>query len=248
MFAYFAFLAALAAPCKPTSTLGAFVETDPVAARDTMITARLCISVPAKQSIASLSGRLALDTSFATLSSVERAPGSPFVVNADGAGQVMIAGASGTGVRSGTVLTLRARVTRPGVVPNIEFMITELNARDGSSLVTRATIRGLSPRCVGTQPAVFEVLPPAASADPAEPLDLRITGCGFSAAHNTIRVGDVTLRDIRSTDNGTHIRVIVPKETRASSEVPPMVMSAGTYDVSVDNGRGKSNARRITLR
>jgi hypothetical protein len=42
--------------------------------------------------------------------------------------------------------------------------------------------------------------------------------------------------------------VIVPKEYRARSEAAPMRMSAGEYDVSVDNGRGKSNARRITLR
>lgn len=248
MVATFALLAALAAPCKSSAPLGVFVEADPVAARDTVMTARLCLSASAKQSIASMSGRLTLDTTFAKLASVMRAAGSPFVANADSAGNILIAGASGSGVRAGTVLTLRARLARPGVLPRIDVTITELNAHGGSSLVTRATVRGLEPRCVGRQPAVFEVLPPAASADPGEPLDLRITGCGFDAAHNTIRVGDITLRDIRSTERGTRIRVVVPKEYRATGEAPPMSMGAGTYEVTVDNGRGRSNARRITLR
>jgi hypothetical protein len=195
-----------------------------------------------------MSGRLTVDSAFAKVASMTRATGSPFVANSDSAGNIMVAGASGSGMRSGTVLTLRARLARAGVLPRIDFVITELNARDGSSLVTRATVRGLAPSCVGKLPAVFEVLPPGASADAGEPLDLRITGCGFDASHNTIRVGEITLRDIRSTEHGTRIRVVVPKEYRASGEAPPMVLGAGTYEVSVDNGRGKSNARRITLR
>ena len=248
MFATLALLSALAAPCKSSSALGVFVEADPVAVRDTVMTARLCLAVPAKQSIASMSGRLTLDTAFSRLASLERTRGSPFVANADSAGNVMIAGASGSGVRPGVILTLRARLTRAGVLPRIDFTITELNALDGSSLVTRATARGLAPSCAGKQLAVFEVLPPGATADPGEPLDLRITGCGFDASHNTVRVGDVTVRDIRSTERGTRIRVVVPKEYRATGEAPPMVMGAGTYEVTVDNGRGRSNARRITLR
>ena len=248
MISTLALLAALAAPCKASAVLGVFVEADPVAARDTVMTARLCLGVPANQSIASMSGRLTIDTAFGRLVSLGRTPGSPFVANADSAGNVMIAGASGSGVRAGTLLTLRTRLTRAGVLPRIDFTITELNALDGSSLVTRATARGLAPRCVGKQPAVFEVLPPGASADPGEPLDLRITGCAFDALHNTIRVGEITVRDIRSTERGTRIRVVVPKEYRATGEAPPMVMGAGTYEVTVDNGRGRSNARRITLR
>jgi hypothetical protein len=248
VFAALVLLAAVIAPCKSSSALGVFVEADPVDARDTIMTARVCLAVPATQSIASLSGRLTLDTAFGRLMSIGHTPGSPFVANADSAGNVMIAGASGSGVRAGTVLTLRTRLTRAGVLPRIDFTITELNALDGSSLVTRATARGLAPRCVGKQPAVFEVLPPGASADPGEPLDLRISGCGFDALHNTVRVGEITVRDIRSTEGGTRIRVVIPKEYRATGEVPPMVMGAGTYEVTVDNGRGRSNARRITLR
>jgi hypothetical protein len=245
---FLSLLAALAAPCKVASPLGVFVETDVVAPRDTVATVRVCLSVPPKESIASMSGRLTLDTTFATLISLTRAPASPFVANADSAGNIMVAGASGSGVPGGTIVTLRIHLTRVGVIPRADFILTELNARDGSSVVTRAVARGLEPKCVGSQPAVFEVLPPGASADPGEPLDLRINGCGFDAAHNTIHVGEIRVREIRSSDGGTRIRVVVPKAYRASGEAPPMQLGVGTYDVSVDNGRGRSNARRITLR
>ncbi len=227
--------------------LGVFVEADAVGARDTVVNARLCLAIPATESVASMSGRLTVDTSFAKVIAVSRPPGSAFIANADSAGNVMVAGAAGGGLHAGTVLTLRARLARAGVIPRIDFLITELNAGDGQSVVTRATARALEPTCAGNALAVFEVLPPGASADPAEPLDLRINGCGFDASHNTIRVGEIIVRDVRATEHGTRIRVVVPKEYRTSSEVPPMVMGAGTYDVTVDNGREKSNARRITL-
>jgi hypothetical protein len=79
-------------------------------------------------------------------------------------------------------------------------------------------------------------------------LDLRIDGCGFSADKNIVKFGDVVMRDIKSTDDGTHIRVVIPKAARASGEVSPMSLGAGAYDVTVNNGRGTSNAKRVTLR
>jgi hypothetical protein len=63
-----------------------------------------------------------------------------------------------------------------------------------------------------------------------------------------VKFGDVVVRDIKSTDDGTHIRVVIPKEVRPSGEVPPMSLGAGAYDVTVNNGRGTSNAKRVTLR
>jgi hypothetical protein len=92
------------------------------------------------------------------------------------------------------------------------------------------------------------VLPSAASTDPGEVLDLRIAGCGFSTDRNTVTFGDVTVRNIKSTDDGTHIRVVIPKEVRSGGEVPPMQLSAGAYQVTVNNGRETSNAKRVTLR
>lgn len=248
MFAQLAVLAAtLAAPCNPTGPLKVYVDVDRAVATDTIVSAHLCLTVPASGAkVASLGGRLRVDTSFARILDVTRPTGSPFLANADGAGSVLVAGAGA--VRGGVIATLRLRLTEPGVLPRIDFQLTEMNSPDGTSEVTRAAVAGFVARCVGTKPAVFDVLPPVSSADPGEPLDLRINGCGFSPTRNTIHVGDIVLANIRSTDGGTRIRVVVPKEYRARAEAAPMQMSAGVYDVFVDNGQGKSNARRITLR
>ena len=248
MFGQLAVLAAtLAAPCNPTGALRVYVDVDRAAATDTVVSAHLCLTAPATGlGVASLGGRLRVDTSFARIVDVTRPSGSPFLANADGPGSVLVAGAGA--VRGGALVTLRIRLTEPGVLPRIDFELTEMNSADGTSQVTRAAVAGFDARCVGAKPAVFEVLPPVSSADPGEPLDLRINGCGFSATRNTIHVGDVVLANVRSTNGGTHVRVIVPKEYQARAEAAPMRMGAGVYDVSVDNGRGKSNARRITLR
>jgi hypothetical protein len=249
MFASLAFATlVIATPCRTTGALEVYVDADPVTATDSSMSARLCIVVPSRGvNIASMSGRLTVDTTFAQLIATERVPGTPFVANVMGPGSALVAGAAGNSVKGGTILTVRVRLLRPGVLPRIDFTLTELNASDGTSYATRARVAGLEPRCIGARPAVFEVLPPAASVDPGEPLDLRINGCGFHATKNTIRFGEVVVTSVGST-GGAHIRVIVPKEIRSSAGAPPMAVGPGEYDVSVDNGRGASNARRVTLR
>jgi len=239
---------AVAAPCRTPGALRVYMETDPVSARDTTMSARVCLSLRGGERIGSVSGRVTVDTAFGAVARVMIPPSSPLLAHDNGGGVVLLAGASAQGLRSGTLLTLHTRLTRPGVLPKIDVQLTELNEQAGTSLITRATAQGLAPRCLGLQSAVFEVLPAEASSDPGEPLDLRITGCGFHATKNTVRFGDVAVPNVRSTNDGTRIRVVVPKEYHATGEVPPMLIGAGAYDVSVNNGRGASNARRVTLR
>jgi hypothetical protein len=248
VFAHLALLLSTIAPCKGRSGLRVYVEPDAVRPRDTVMSARVCLTVPERGTrVASLSGRVSIDTAFARIASVDRPARSPLFVRDNGDGAVLIAGAAPQGFRSGVLFTMRAALARPGVVPRIDVKLTELNESSGQSLVTTATVSGLAPRCAGTRTAVFEVLPAQMSADSGEPLDLRITGCGF-ADRNIVHFGEMTLKDIRSTDDGTRIRVVIPREYRATSEAAPMQLSAGAYDITIDNGRGPSNARRVTLR
>ena len=85
------------------------------------------------------------------------------------------------------------------------------------------------------------------SADPGAVLEVTLSGCAFHATTNVVRVGDATLRDVASNAGGTRIHVVVPKEIRGASG-PPMQIAAGTYEVTVNNGRGTSNVVHITLR
>lgn len=239
---------ALAPPCRTPGVLRVYIEADPVSVRDTMMSARVCLSLQGGGRVGSVSGRVTVDTAFATVAGVVIPPSSSLFARDNGGGVILLAGASAQGLRAGTLVTVRARLARAGVLPRIDVQLTELNDAGGNSVITRATAVGLAPRCLGSQSAVFEVLPAVASADPGEPLDLRITGCGFHATKNTVRLGEASVPNVRSTDDGTRIRVVVAKEYRANGEVPPMQIGAGAYDVSVNNGRGASNARRVTLR
>jgi hypothetical protein len=253
MVAAFALLAGLAAasPCAaPAAALKVFLETDAVGPRDSIARVRLCLAgATADARVNSLSARIVVDTAFGRVVDVDRSSGSTIVARADtGAGTVLVAGAATSGVADGSLLSLRVRMLRPGTLPRVTVVLTEMNGPTGTSLVTRASVAGLDAKCVGVQPAVFEVLPPTVSADPGEPLDLRINGCGFSADKNTVKFGDVSVPNIKSSDGGTHIRVVIPKQTRATGEVAPMPLGAGDYDVTVNNGRGTSNAKRVTLR
>jgi len=244
-------LVAVDAPCNQGRGKAPriYLEAGRMAARDSVMRAFLCLRAGRDARVNSLSARITIDTAFGRIIDVERPAASTLFARVDSAGAtVLLAGASSDGVTSGRLLTLRARLSRAGVTPAISVVVTEMNDPSGASLATRAAVAGLDARCVGDQPAVFQVLPPSASADPGEVLDLRITGCGFSASRNVVRFGDVTLRDVRSTERGTRIRVVVPKEVHSGGEVPPMSLGRGDYDVTVNNGRGTSNAKRVTLR
>jgi hypothetical protein len=237
-------------PCSaPGRLLKLYLEAESFGARDSTAHVHLCLGTSRDARVNSFSARIVPDTAFGRAVDVERTIGPAVVARADAAlGTVLVAGASAGGMTDGSLLTVGIRMTRPGTLPKISIVLTEMNGVNGMSVATRANVIGLDAKCVGDAPALFEVLPPAASADPAEVLDLRLTGCGFSADKNTVKFGDVIVRNIKSTDDGTHIRVVIPKDVQGGGEVPPMQLGAGRYDVTVNNGRGTSNAKRVTLR
>jgi hypothetical protein len=252
MLTAFAFAASLSAalPCRARGTpLEVYLEAAAIGPRDSMAHVHLCLGgATADMRVHSLSARVVVDTAFARVVSVERMRSPDIVARADTlAGTVLVAGASSVGIADGSLLTVGVRLLRVGTLPKLSVLLTEMNGSGGTSLVTRTTVAGLDPKCAGDTPALFEVLPPAANADPGEVLDLRINGCGFSQDRNTVVFGDVTVRNIKSADGGTHIRVVIPKEVRKGAG-PPMQLGAGEYDVTVNNGRGTSNAKRVTLR
>jgi hypothetical protein len=241
---------ASAPPCSsPGRLLKLYLEAESFGARDASARVHLCLGTSRDARVNSFSARIVPDTAFGRIVEIERTVGPAVVARADSAaGTALVAGASPGGMMDGSLITMRVRLARPGTLPKMQVVLTEMNGVNGLSLATRTSVIGLDAKCAGDAPAVFEVLPPAASADPGEVLDLRISGCGFSADKNTVQFGDVVVRDIKSTDDGTHIRVVIPKETRSSSGASPMPLGAGGYDVTVNNGRATSNAKRVTLR
>lgn len=73
------------------------------------------------------------------------------------------------------------------------------------------------------------------------------TGCGF-AALNAVEVGPATLRDVRSTGNGTRLAFVVPLVLPAPGEAPPMAMPRGRVPVRIVTPLGASNSLLLALR
>ncbi|MCC6888618.1 MAG: IPT/TIG domain-containing protein, partial [Hyphomicrobiales bacterium] len=88
---------------------------------------------------------------------------------------------------------------------------------------------------------LIELVPRAGPAGPAYPLQVTIRGTGFSRTSNTVEFGPVRIAEIASQD-GTQLSFQVPKLVTGRGEVPPAVLSAGEYRVTVTTAAGTSNA------
>jgi len=95
-------------------------------------------------------------------------------------------------------------------------------------------------------PQLIEIVPPSGPAGPAYPLQATIRGTGFTPTGNTVEFGPVKIPDLPSAD-GTRIALQIPKLVPSRGEVPPMVLPAGAYRVTVTTAAGTSNALTFTL-
>jgi hypothetical protein len=91
-----------------------------------------------------------------------------------------------------------------------------------------------------TVPVLTRVVPDSAPAGPDYPVQITLHGTGFAPTGNSIAFGPVTIKDLPSSD-GTTITLMVPKEMVSTGEVPPMVLFAGTYPITVTTKFGSSN-------
>jgi hypothetical protein len=93
----------------------------------------------------------------------------------------------------------------------------------------------------GRPPELIDIVPASGPAGAAYPLQATIRGTGFMPAGNAVEFGPLTIRDVPSV-GGTRITFDVPKLAPSKSEVPPMVLIAGDYQVTVTTSSGTSNS------
>lgn len=65
---------------------------------------------------------------------------------------------------------------------------------------------------------------------------------------NTVVIGALTLRGLRSDSGGTLLRFIVPDRVPSGGEAPPMLWLPGDYTVTVAHAAGKSRAVSLVVR
>jgi hypothetical protein len=131
-------------PCDARASLRAagieaFVVVPAMRARDTVVTAQVCV-VPGKTGgqraqIGSYHGELRFDSTKVRVLRVEKPAGGVRVENARIAGAVRFAGAEPRGFQPGRLLSVVLRVAKPGARPVVGLTMIELNATDGTSLL-----------------------------------------------------------------------------------------------------------------
>lgn len=254
----------------PESAPAAFVElTAPVARTDTLATLRVClVTGEAADPAASFHGELRWDSLGATAATISRSRVGMVIENATQRGRIIFAGASPSGFHEAVALTVTLRLARAGLLPAVSLAMRELNTVNARALApvatvtgwprgavkkitpaaAPATVRAASATVPTTPPVIARLTPSFAAAQSDEPATMDIEGQSFAAEGNVVKFGPVELRNVTSANNGTLIRIFVPREASVSAEAPPMQLTAGTYRVSVRTARGESNSVDFVIR
>jgi hypothetical protein len=95
-------------------------------------------------------------------------------------------------------------------------------------------------------PVLAAIEPSLGPAGAAYPVRVTLRGSGFVEAGNVVRFGPVTIPGLPSPD-GSRITFDVPKVVPNRGEVPPIVLNAGDYSVSVTTPAGASNSLMFKL-
>ena len=217
--------------------------------RDTVTVVRLCLALPPGIKVGSFHLEITYDSLRARATVARPAPSGTQAANVLVPGLVAIAGAAPAGFARGTLSTIVFR-RRGGAVGGMRVTLLELNAVDGSSLLSRAVAQGLgvlTPSPTLTAAPVLERLDPATTAIvPGGVAQVMIHGRGFTSTGNVLMFGSAVLGDLPSSDGST-LRLLVPNAWPSSGEAPPRVIDAGVYSIRVRNTRGLSNSISLTL-
>lgn len=131
-------------PCasrKASASVEAFIVVPPMRARDTVVTAAVCVVPPrtagseSMTKIGSYHGELYFDSTKVKVLRVEKPPGGIRVENTKLRGQLNFAGAEPGGFPVGPLINVVLRVSKPGARPAMRLKLRELNATDGTSMM-----------------------------------------------------------------------------------------------------------------
>jgi hypothetical protein len=137
-------------PCASTpagASPKAFVAVAPARARDTVMTASVCVlpGAAAAAKIGSYHGELRFDSTRARVLRVAKPAGGVRVENTGVSGVVKFAGAEPTGFAPGQLLSIVFRVRTPGPPPALQLKMIELNGTDGTSLLKHLVTSNRAP-------------------------------------------------------------------------------------------------------
>jgi hypothetical protein len=252
----------------PINVAQFFVEPVKTAARDTLVTARLCL-VPPRSGVGSYQATLAFDSTVMRVVRVELSNGMQ-AKNATVPGVIRLAGAAPAGFTRGPLATLAFKAKHGAVLGKIRLTLREVNSISGVTLLANTTVSGHpstdrtlgviekpakpgtvarhpSPIVAIAVPRIDSISPTGASIDPESVVEVTLYGSGFAE-------GDVVLFDAAAVqrpvaeEGGTILRFIVPTMIPAHDGVQPHRVEAGRLSVKVRSADGTSNAVMFTVR
>jgi hypothetical protein len=232
------------------SSIALSLVADPLGAADTTAVVRLCLVAPAARgAIGSLRAVITYDSSAARVRGATSSGGT-MAINSGRRGVVEMAGASTSGIAGGELASVVFRLERPGALIPMRLEVAELASVGGGSLLSGATVASLGPAdCAAHAESSLRLTSMTPSSGAVGDITrVVLKGCGFGAVGNVIAFGRAQIRDVASTDGGTTLEFNVPTRIPSRGEVPPRMITAGTYDVTVTTPRGTSNALVFTLR
>ena len=135
-------------------------------------------------------------------------------------------------------------MTRTSLVARFLCLISGSALLAGCASSGRTASRDARPRLHSVSPDSVELITGNVTT-----IDLR--GSGFdtssSSPENTVRIGALLLRAVRSDAQGTVLHVTVPATVGAATEAAPVAWLGGRYPVSVTTRAGTSDTVMLTI-
>lgn len=102
-----------------------------------------------------------------------------------------------------------------------------------------------------TRPRLIAIAPDSVRIIPGNVTEVDLRGSGFDTSRiapgNTVRIGLMLLREVRSSAGGTLIRVAIPPAIPGAGESPPAPWMSGRYAVTVSTNAGTSDTLQLVI-
>jgi len=96
-------------------------------------------------------------------------------------------------------------------------------------------------------PVIERVAPNPLLMHAGAPAELEITGRGFALDSNTVSLGPHRVDGLRSTLNGTRVRLTVPERMPGAGGMAPPLWVSGTYALVVQTRHGRSDSVLVSI-
>lgn len=248
-----------------------FLEAVKPSAKDTVLTARLCL-VPPKAGVGSYTATLTFDSTVMRAVRVDVSGGMQ-ARNIAVQGVIKLAGAAPNGFRRGPLATIAFKPLKGTTLGKVRVTLVEANTPSGKTLLANSKVAGYpsTDRSLGViekhvatsgsggtgrstvgpkmiAPHVDSISPSGGKIDPESVFDVALYGKGFATNGNAVVFDAATVEGLSSENGGTVLRFAIPTMIPAHENVQLHRTAPGKFSVKVRTPAGTSNAVTFTVR